>query len=106
MSGFAVRLGLTGAGVTVLLGRNYFGIWRATSGSLAWRASNGGDQTYFAHSVEDAARHTMRLILRYLQDERAHAMDRAAELMTGNVLAAAALARAESRIATGSADAV
>ena len=68
LSGFDVRPGLTGAGVTVLKGRSYYGAWRAGTGSsLVWTYANSGDTNYFAASVEDAVRHTMMMVLRSLQ---------------------------------------
>jgi hypothetical protein len=70
LCGFQVRAGLTGAGVTLLKGRSYFGAWRISSGSLVWTYSFGGDSSYFAASVEDAARHTMMVVLRILETSR------------------------------------
>ncbi len=67
MSGFSARPGLTGAGVTVLQGRNYFGSWRVTCGTLVWTIAGASLTSYFAKSVDDAARYTMLVILRRLQ---------------------------------------
>ncbi|MFN0219622.1 MAG: hypothetical protein ACKVP4_12510 [Hyphomicrobium sp.] len=67
LSGFSVRPGLTGAGVTLLQGRNFFGSWRVTCGTLVWTFAGAGSTSYFAKSAEDAARHTMFVILRRLQ---------------------------------------
>lgn len=66
-SGFSGREGLTGAGVTVLKGRTYFGSWRVTAGTLVFVSSNMGDPNYFAESVDDAVRHTLLMILRSLE---------------------------------------
>ncbi len=68
-SGFSVRPGLTGAGVTLLLGRNFFGSWRVTCGTLVWTFAGAATTSYFAKSVEDAARHTMLVVLRRLQSQ-------------------------------------
>lgn len=67
LSGFSVRPGLTGAGVTVLHGRNFFGSWRVTCGTLVWTFAGAGSTSYFATSVEDAARHTMFVLLQRMQ---------------------------------------
>lgn len=66
-AGFAVREGLTGAGVTVLKGRTYFGSWRSTAGTLVWVSSNMSDPNYFVDTVDEAVRHTLLLILRSLE---------------------------------------
>ncbi len=66
-SGFSVREGLTGAGVTILKGRTYFGSWRVTAGTLVFVSSSMGDANYFVESVDEAVRHTLLLILRSLQ---------------------------------------
>ncbi len=68
-SGYSVRPGLTGAGVTVLQGRNFFGSWRVTCGTLVWTFAGAATTSYFAKSVDDAARHTMLVILRRLQSQ-------------------------------------
>ncbi len=72
LSGFSVRPGLTGAGVTLLQGRNFFGSWRVTCGTLVWTYAGAGSSSYFAKSVEDAVRYTMLVVLRrlQLQDQR------------------------------------
>ena len=67
MSGFSARPGLTGAGVTLLQGRNFFGSWRVTCGTLVWTFAGAGLTSYFAKSVDDAARYTMLVVLRRLQ---------------------------------------
>ncbi len=69
-AGFSVREGLTGAGVTLLRGRTYFGSWRSSSGSLAWVSANMGDATRFVDSTEAAVRHTLLMILRALESSR------------------------------------
>ena len=66
-SGFSVREGLTGAGVTILKGRTYFGSWRVTAGTLVFVSSSMGDANYFVESVDEAVRHTLLLILRNLE---------------------------------------
>lgn len=66
-SGFSVREGLTGAGVTILKGRTYFGSWRVTAGTLVFVSSSMGDANYFVESVDEAVRHTLLLILRSLE---------------------------------------
>jgi hypothetical protein len=68
-SGFSVRPGLTGAGVTVLQERNFFGSWRVTCGTLVWTFAGASTTSYFAKSVEDAARHTMLVVLRRLLEQ-------------------------------------
>ena len=70
LSGFAARSGLTGAGVTLMKGRSFFGSWRVTAGTLVWSYAHAGGTNYFAESVDDAIRHTMLLILRHLQQQR------------------------------------
>lgn len=67
LSGFTARSGLTGAGVTVMKGRSFFGSWRVTAGTLVWSYAHAGGTNYFAHSVDDALRHTMLLVLRNLE---------------------------------------
>jgi hypothetical protein len=70
-SGFSVRAGLTGSGVTILKGRSYFGAWRVTAGTLVWTYANVAGTSYFASSAQDAMRHTMMMILRSLEQARA-----------------------------------
>ena len=67
LSGFSVRPGLTGAGVTVLQGRIFFGSWRVTCGTLVWTFAGAESTSYFAKSVDNAARHTMLVVLQRLQ---------------------------------------
>ena len=71
MCGFSVREGLTGAGVTIQRGRNYFGSWRVTAGELVWVHSNILEPNHFEQTVEDAVRYTLLLILRNLESTRA-----------------------------------
>jgi hypothetical protein len=66
-SGFSVREGLTGAGVTILKGRTYFGSWRVTAGTLVFVSSSMNDANYFVDSVDEAVRHTLLMILRSLE---------------------------------------
>jgi hypothetical protein len=66
-SDFAVREGLTGAGVTVLKGRTYFGSWRVTAGKLGFVSANMGDSNHFVDTVDEAVRHTLLMILRSLE---------------------------------------
>ena len=66
-AGFSARTGLTGSGVTVLNGRTYFGSWRVAGDSLAWISSSAYDDDQFVHTVDEALRHTLLLILKYLQ---------------------------------------
>ena len=54
-AGFAVRQGLTGAGITLLQGRSYFGSWRVTAGTLVWIYANVGAQNHFVASIDEAA---------------------------------------------------
>ena len=68
LGGFSVQKGLTGAGVTVLKGRTYFGSWRVTAGNLVWVYANVGEPNHFVDSVEEAVHHTMLLILKNLQN--------------------------------------
>jgi hypothetical protein len=77
-SGFSVREGLTGAGVTVLKGRTYFGSWRVTAGVLCWIQANAGDEQFVAQSVDDAERHTMLMVLRSLESSRQIRLQRTA----------------------------
>lgn len=70
LSGFSARAGLTGAGVTLMKGRAFFGSWRVTAGTLVWSYAHAGGSNYFAQSVDDAVRHTMLLILYSLQQDQ------------------------------------
>jgi uncharacterized FlgJ-related protein len=65
LSGFGVREGLAGTGVTVLKGRNYFGSWRATAkGELVWAFADLSEPGRTFESVDEAVRYTLLLILR------------------------------------------
>lgn len=66
-AGFIIRPGLTGAGVTVLKGRSYFGSWRATARTLVWVSSNLSDENHFVDTVDEAVRYTLLMILRSLE---------------------------------------
>lgn len=66
-SGFSVRAGLTGSGVTILKGRSYFGSWRVTADTLVWVSSNMADANRFVETVDGAVRHTLLMILRDLE---------------------------------------
>ncbi|MFN0219619.1 MAG: hypothetical protein ACKVP4_12495 [Hyphomicrobium sp.] len=68
--GFVVREGLTGAGVTILKGRTYFGSWRVTAGTLCWVHANSTSDNVFIDNVDDAVRHTLLMILRSLEGAR------------------------------------
>jgi hypothetical protein len=70
LSGFSVREGLAGSGVTVLKGRNYFGSWRLTDGELVWVPANLSEAGHVAVSADEAVRHTLLLILRNLETAR------------------------------------
>ncbi|AGK58870.1 hypothetical protein HYPDE_35993 [Hyphomicrobium denitrificans 1NES1] len=64
LSGFSVREGLAGTGVTVLKGRNYFGSWRATvQGELVWTFADLSEPGRTVASVDEALRYTLLLIL-------------------------------------------
>lgn len=64
LSGFAVREGLAGTGVTVLKGRDYFGSWRATpQGELVWTFADLSEEGRTVTAVDDALRYTLLLIL-------------------------------------------
>lgn len=66
-AGFVVRAGLTGAGVTMLKERSYFGSWRSTAGTLVWVSSNLTDENHFVDTVDEAVRYTLLMILRSLE---------------------------------------
>ncbi len=69
-SGFSVREGLTGAGVTVLKGRTYYGSWRVTAGTLCWIHASPGCENVFVTNVDDAVRQTLLTILHSLEGDR------------------------------------
>lgn len=78
LSGFSARAGLTGSGVTLMKGRSFFGSWRVTAGTLIWSYAHAGGTSYFAHSVDDAVRHTMLVILQILQQQQQVTMNHVA----------------------------
>jgi hypothetical protein len=64
LSGFSVREGLAGTGVTVLKGENYFGSWRATAnGELVWTFADLAEPGSTVATVDEALRYTLLLIL-------------------------------------------
>jgi hypothetical protein len=68
LSGFSVREGLSGTGVTVLKGRNYFGSWRVTpNGELTWTFSDLMESERTVSNVDEAVRYTLLLILRTIE---------------------------------------
>ncbi len=67
LSGFSVREGLAGAGVTVLRGRDYFGGWRSVDGQLVWVPANLTEPGQIVETVDEAVRHTLLMILRNLE---------------------------------------
>jgi hypothetical protein len=67
LSGFTVREGLAGTGVTILKGRNYFGSWRVASETLVWVHANLSEPNHTVETVDEAVRHTLLLILRNLE---------------------------------------
>lgn len=69
-SGFAVRRGMTGAGVTMLYGRTYLGNWRGMLGTLVWKHANANQSDFFAETVDDAVRFTLLMILQRLETKR------------------------------------
>lgn len=71
LAGFFPRAGLTGAGVTLMRGRSFYGSWRVSHGALVWNFAHSGGESYFANSLDDAIRHTLLLILRALETDRA-----------------------------------
>ncbi len=70
LSGFQAREGLTGAGVTILRGRTYFGSWRVTAGTLVWVNASLGEHDHFVENVDEAVRDTLLMILKNLQNTR------------------------------------
>jgi hypothetical protein len=70
-AGFAVREGLSGGGVTILKGRNYFGSWRLSMGTLVWVSVNTTEPHRSAETVDEATRQTLLMILNALQSEAA-----------------------------------
>ena len=66
-AGFAVREGLTGAGITLLQGRSYFGSWRESQGRLVFVSASMNEPHHNAQSVDEAVRKTMLMVLRSLE---------------------------------------
>jgi hypothetical protein len=67
LCGFGMREGLSGRGVTMLKGRDYFGSWRAApTGELIWTFA---DLTpgWTVSTVDEAVRYTLLLILRNVE---------------------------------------
>lgn len=68
LCGFGAREGLSGRGVTVLKGRNYFGSWRAApTGEIIWTFADLTQAGRTVSSVDEAVRYTLLLILRNIQ---------------------------------------
>lgn len=67
LSGFSVREGLSGTGVTVLQGRNYFGSWRAVDRQLVWVPANLTEPGHIVETVDEAVRQTLLMILQSIQ---------------------------------------
>lgn len=70
LSGFSVREGLAGTGVTVLKGRNYFGSWRAVDKQLVWVPANLTEPGHIVETVDEAVRHTLLMILKSIETMR------------------------------------
>jgi hypothetical protein len=67
LSGFSVREGLSGSGVTVLRGDSYFGSWRVSAGQFIWLHADLSKPCHTEESIGDALRYTLLLILRNLE---------------------------------------
>jgi hypothetical protein len=68
LCGFGAREGLSGRGVTLLKGRNYFGSWRAApTGELIWTFADLTQPGRTVSSVDEAVRYTLLLILRNIE---------------------------------------
>jgi hypothetical protein len=83
-SGFAVRKGLAGTGVTILKGDNYFGSWRVASGDLVWVNAKRWEPNHTVDSVDEAVRHTMLLILRSLETTSPNSVPQSAPNAVGS----------------------
>lgn len=70
LSGFSVREGLAGTGVTVLKGRNYFGSWRTVDKQLVWVPANLTEPGHIVETVDEAVRHTLLMILKSIETTR------------------------------------
>lgn len=77
LSGFSVREGLAGTGVTILKGRNYFGSWRLAGDELIWSFADLLEPCRAVPSVDEAVRYTLLLILRDIQTTAAKPQSRA-----------------------------
>jgi hypothetical protein len=68
LCGFGAREGLSGRGVTILKGRNYFGSWRAApTGELIWSFADLTQPGRTVSTVDEAVRYTLLLILRNIE---------------------------------------
>ena len=67
LSGFSVREGLAGTGVTILKGRDYFGSWRTVDRQLVWVPSNLTEPGHIVETVDEALRRTLLMILKSLE---------------------------------------
>lgn len=67
LSGFSVREGLAGTGVTVLSGSSYFGSWRMVDRQLVWVPANLTEPGQIVETVDEAVRQTLLMILKSLQ---------------------------------------
>jgi hypothetical protein len=67
LSGFSVREGLAGTGVTVLKGRDYFGSWRTVDSQLVWVPANLTEPGHIVETVDEAVRQTLLMILKNLE---------------------------------------
>lgn len=67
LSGFSVREGLAGTGVTVLKGRDYFGSWRTVDSQLVWVPANLTEPGHIVETVDEALRQTLLMILKSLE---------------------------------------
>jgi hypothetical protein len=70
LSGFSVREGLAGTGVTVLKGRNYFGSWRNVDSQLVWVPANLTEPGHIVETADEAVRQTLLMMLRSLETSR------------------------------------
>jgi uncharacterized FlgJ-related protein len=77
LSGFAVREGLTGTGVTLLRGDQYFGSWRETGRELTWSYADLTKPSEVVASVDEAVHYTLLIILRNLESGHAKPQRRA-----------------------------
>lgn len=75
-AGYSVREGLSGDGVTILRGRNYFGSWRLSMGKLVWVSANTATPHEPVENIDEAARRTLLLILRDLQAQATRSVEK------------------------------